>query len=54
MKMEASEEIQEEELSGLSALETFDREKIQILVEKVFAYGSDAIEIIWKTSNPFE
>ncbi len=54
MKMEASEEIQEEELSGLSVLETFDKEKIQILVEKIFVYGSDAIEIVWKTSNPFE
>ena len=54
MKMEAAEEIQEEELSELSVLETFDKEKIQILVEKVFVYSSDAIEIVWKTSNPFE
>ena len=54
MKMEAAEEIQEEELSELSELETFDKEKIQILVEKVFIYGSDTIEIVWKTSNPFE
>ena len=53
MKMEASEEIQEEELSELSVLETFDKEKIQILVEKVFVYSSDAIEIVWKTSNLF-
>ena len=53
MKTEAAEEIQEEELSGLSVLETFDKEKIQILVEKVFVYSSDAIEIVWKTSNPF-
>lgn len=54
VKTEAAEEIQEEELSELSVLETFDKEKIQILVEKVFVYGSDAIEIVWKTSNPFE
>ena len=54
IKTEAAEEIQEEELSGLSVLETFDKEKIQILVEKVFVYDSDAIEIVWKTSNPFE
>ena len=54
IKTETSEEIQEEELSGLSVLEAFDKEKIQILVEKVFVYGSDAIEIVWKTSNPFE
>jgi len=54
VKTEAAEEIQEEELSELSVLETFDKEKIQILVEKVFVYNSDAIEIVWKTSNPFE
>ena len=41
-------------MSGLSVLENFDKEKIQILVEKVFVYGSDTIEIVWKTSNPFE
>ena len=41
-------------MSELSVLETFDKEKIQILVEKVFVYSSDAIEIVWKTSNPFE
>lgn len=47
-------EVQEEELSELSVLETFDNEKIQILVDKVFVYGNDAIEIVWKTRNPFE
>lgn len=54
MKIDKTEEVPVEELSELSVLETFDKEKIQMLVDKVFVYDSDAIEIVWKIRNPFE
>jgi len=48
-----SEEISDKELSGLSKLETFDKDRPKALIEKVVVYGEDAMEIVWKVENPF-
>lgn len=48
------EEISDEELAELSELESFDKNKLKALIEKVIVYGPDAIEIVWKVDNPFE
>jgi len=49
-----SEEISDKELSGLSELETFDKDRLKALIEKVVVYGEDAMEIVWKVENPFK
>lgn len=33
---------------GLSGPEVFDKERLKVLIEKVVAYGADAMEIVWK------
>lgn len=43
----------DEELTGLSELEVFDKDRLKELIEKVVAYGEDAMEIVWKVRNPF-
>ena len=48
-----TEEIPDEELAELSALESFDKERLKALIDKVIVYGADAIEIVWKVGNPF-
>lgn len=48
------EEISDEELTGLSELEVFDKDRLKALIEKVVVYGEDAIEIVWKVRNPFK
>ena len=53
-EIDSSEEISDEELAGLSVLETFDVDKLITLVEKVVVYGGDAKEIVWKVRNPFD
>ena len=52
-EMAGSEEVTDEELAGLSVLETFDKDRLKTLIEKVAVYGEDAIEIVWKVKNPF-
>lgn len=47
------EEIPDEELAELSVLESFDKERLKALIDKVIVYGADAIEIVWKVNNPF-
>lgn len=49
-----SEEIPDEELAELSVLESFDKERLKALIDKVVVYGADAIEIVWKVENPFQ
>ena len=53
-EMAGSEEIPDEELAGLSVLETFDVDRLKALIEKVVVYEEDAIEIVWKVRNPFD
>lgn len=53
-EMADSEEVTDEELSGLSVLDTFDVDRLKALIEKVVVYGDDAIEIVWKVKNPFD
>lgn len=48
------EEIPDTELAELSVLESFDKERLKALIDKVIVYGADAIEIVWKVGNPFE
>ena len=48
------EEIPDIELAELSVLESFDKERLKALIDKVVVYGADAIEIVWKVGNPFE
>lgn len=48
------EEIPDAELTELSVLESFDKERLKALIDKVVVYGADAIEIVWKVGNPFE
>ena len=48
------EEISDEKLTEFSVLESFDKDRLKTLIDKVIVYGSDAIEIVWKVGNPFE
>ncbi len=48
------EEIPDEELAGLSVLESFDKDRLKVLIDKVIVYGADAVEIVWKVGNPFK
>ncbi|MDE6973155.1 MAG: recombinase family protein [Lachnospiraceae bacterium] len=48
------EKIPDEELVELSALESFDKNRLKALIDKVVVYGADAIEIMWKVDNPFQ
>lgn len=53
-EVSGSEEISDEELTGLSELEVFDKDRLKALIEKVVVYGEDAVEIVWKVGNPFK
>ena len=46
-------EIPDGELAELSVLESFDKDRLKTLIDKVIVYGADAIEIVWKMENPF-
>lgn len=48
------EEIPDEKLAEFSVLESFDKDRLKILIDKVIVYGADAIEIVWKVGNPFK
>jgi len=41
------------ELAEISVLESFDKDRLKMLIDKVIVYGADAIEIVWKVGNPF-
>lgn len=53
-EVSGSEEISDVELTGLSGLEVFDKDRLKVLIEKVVVYGEDAMEIVWKVENPFD
>lgn len=46
-------EEQEAELEILEALQTFDKEKLGIVIDSVQVYSEDRIEIVWKMDNWF-
>lgn len=48
------EKLPDKELAGLSVLESFDKDRLKMLIDKVVVYGEDAIEIVWKVGNPFQ
>lgn len=43
----------EAELEGLASLETFDKEKLAIVIDRVLVYSEERIEIVWKTDDWF-
>lgn len=49
-----AEEISDGELAELSVLDTFDKDRLKALIDKVIVYGEDAIKIVWKVDNPFQ
>lgn len=53
-EMADSDEMLDEELAGLSVLETFDKDRLKALIGKVVVYREYAIEIVWKVRNPFD
>ena len=46
-------EEQEAKLEVLEALQTFDKEKLGIVIDSVQVYSEDRIEIVWKMDNWF-
>jgi DNA invertase Pin-like site-specific DNA recombinase len=48
------EEIPDEKLAEFSVLESFDKDSLKMLIDKVIVYGAGAIEIVWKVGNPFK
>lgn len=46
-------EMSNENIEELSVLDSFDLNKMKLLIDKVVVYGEDEIEIIWKANNPF-
>ena len=51
--MTGTEEIADAELAELSMLESFDKDKLKALIDRVIVYDADAVEVIWKVDNPF-
>lgn len=44
---------QESSLTNIAALQTFDKEVLSKVIEKVYVYGADKVEIIWKFDDIF-
>ncbi len=51
-KMETVSE-KENSLADIAALKTFDREVLSKVIDKVYVYGPDRVEIIWKADDIF-
>ena len=43
----------EAELEGLASLDTFDKGKLAVVIDRVLVYGEERIEIIWKMDDWF-
>lgn len=43
----------EKYLADIAALQTFDREILSKVIDKVYVYGPDKVEIIWKSDDTF-
>lgn len=52
---EKLEEVSEKEstLSDIAALQTFDQDVLLKVLEKVYVYGSDKVELVWRTDDIF-
>ncbi len=48
------EELPNKELTELSVLESFDKDRLKMLIDKVVVYGEDFVEIVWKVENAFQ
>lgn len=51
-KMEGVNET-ENHLADIVALQSFDKEILSKVIERVYVYGADRVEIIWKTDDIF-
>lgn len=51
-KMEGVNET-ENHLADIAALQSFDKEILSKVIERVYVYGADRVEIIWKTDDIF-
>ncbi len=51
-KMEGVNET-ENNLADIAALQSFDKETLSKVIERVYVYGADRVEIIWKTDDIF-
>lgn len=43
----------EAELEGLTSLDTFDKGKLAIVIDRVMVYSEERIEIVWKMDDWF-
>ena len=43
----------EKNLEDIAALQTFDKEVLSKVIDKVYVYGPDRVEIIWKADDIF-
>ena len=43
----------ENNLADIAALQTFDKEVLSKVIDKVYVYGPDRVEIIWKADDIF-
>ncbi|GFI21884.1 hypothetical protein IMSAGC011_00657 [Lachnospiraceae bacterium] len=48
------EELPNKELTELSVLESFDKDRLKMLIDKAVVYGEDFVEIVWKVENAFQ
>ncbi len=46
-------ELCDGELEELSVLDSFNMDKLKLLIDKVIVYGEDEIEIVWRVDDPF-
>ena len=51
-KMEGVNET-ENNLADIATLQSFDKETLSKVIERVYVYGADRVEIIWKTDDIF-
>jgi chromosome segregation ATPase len=51
-KMEGVNEA-ENHLADIAALQSFDKETLSKVIERVYVYGADRVEIVWKTDDIF-
>ncbi len=48
------EELLDKELEELSVSESFNKDRLKMLIDKVVVYGEDDIQIVWKMGNTFQ
>ena len=46
-------EVCDADLKDFSELDSFNMDKLKLLIDKVIVYGEDEIEIVWRVDDPF-